>query len=247
MQIFIQCLQLLIICLIFRRYCKNAVTLTHNCSILIIVTNSTSRQMKKIVLTAAFLFCLVSVQAQPDWSGRIYMVGRIYPGFYVTNANDTVFGYFEHGTQAGNQKKCSFYTNEMDKKPAKEFRPEDIKSYKVADKLYRSINFSGGLTAKPLRFNLVTKDGGITEYVFYSEDGAATAEPVFHKAHDPENNKPVQISYFGLGYAKKLSAYLADYPELANKVSGKEKGYGVLNLLAIIDEYNVWYAAKKKK
>jgi hypothetical protein len=201
--------------------------------------------MKKVLISLSFCFMTTFISAQ-DWSGKVYQTGKIYPGFYVLNNNDTVQGYFLHGTQAGNQKKCFFYTNEMDKKPTSNFTPEEIKSYKVADKLYRSINFSGGLMAKPLRFNLVTKDGGITEYVFYSEDGASTPEPVFHKPNDPANNKPLQMSYFGLGFAKKLSEYVSDYPALAAKVSGKEKGYGMLNLLAIIDEYNVWYAGKKK-
>jgi hypothetical protein len=202
--------------------------------------------MKKIVM----IFSLVSIVAithAQDWTGQIYKVGKIYPGFYVTNSNDTVSGYFMHGNQAGNQKKCAFYTNEMDKKPTNEFKPDEIKSYKVADKLYRSINFSGGLTSKPLRFNLVTKDGAITEYVFYSEDGSYTPEPVFHKPHDANNNKPLQMGYFALGFAKKLGEYVSDYPELAAKVTGKEKGYGMLNLLAIIAEYNEWYAKKGKK
>lgn len=203
--------------------------------------------MKRILLCTLVLLTMKAAQAQPDWSGKVYMVGNIYPGFYVTNSNDTVYGYFEHGTQVSGQKKCKYYVNEMDRKPTKEFGPEDIKGYKVGDKLYRSINFSGGLNNKALRFNLVSKDGAITEFTFYSEDGNATAEPVYHKPHDPENNKPVQISYFGLGFAKKVSAYVADYPELAAKVSNKEKGYGMLNLLAIFDEYNAWYAAKKAK
>ncbi|MBL7748856.1 MAG: hypothetical protein JNM19_15570 [Chitinophagaceae bacterium] len=206
--------------------------------------------MKRSFLIVAMALCLSAVNAQPnegpDWSGKVYVIGKIYPGFYVTNANDTVYGYFQHGTQAGNQKKCSFYTNEMDRKPTSEFKPDDLKSYKVGDKLYRSINFSGGLNNKALRFNLVTKDGGITEYVFYSEDGSATPEPVFHKPHDPNNNKPLQMGYFALGFAKKVAEYVSDYPALAAKVSGKEKGYGMLNLLAIFDEYNAWYAAKKK-
>jgi hypothetical protein len=195
-----------------------------------------------IFLTGAFS----SLHAQ-DWTGRVYQVGKIYPGFYVTNSNDTIQGYFLHGNQAANQKKCVFYTNEMDRKSTSEFKPDEIKSYKVADKLYRSINFSGGLTSKPLRFNLITKDGAITEYVFYSEDGSFTPEPVFHKPHDAANNKPLQMGYFALGFAKKLGEYVADYPELAAKVTGKEKGYGMLNLLAIIAEYNEWYANKNKK
>lgn len=203
--------------------------------------------MKKQLFTLLFCFAAATAMAQPDWSGNVYVIGKIYPGFYVTNNNDTVAGYFEHGSPTGNQKKCRYYVNEMDKKPTKEFGPDDIKSYKVADKLYRSINYSGGLLNKPLRFNLVTKDGAITEFTFYSEDGAAKPEGVYHKPNDPNNNKPQPISYFALGFAKKVSEYVSDYPELAAKVSGKEKGYGMLNLLAIFDEYNTWYANKKNK
>lgn len=203
--------------------------------------------MKQLFFVSLLFFSFIRVNAQPDWSGKVYIIGKIYPGYYVTNSNDTIQGYFEHGSQVSGQKKCRYYVNEMDKKPTKEFGPDDIKSYKVADKLYRSINYSGGLLNKPLRFNLVTKDGAITEYTFYSEDGAANAEGVYHKANDPNNNKPVPISYFALGFAKKVSEYVADYPQLAAKVSGKEKGYGMLSLLAIFDEYNAWYAAKNNK
>lgn len=197
------------------------------------------------------LMCLVfsvakSQRYEPDWSEKVYRIGKIYPGYYVTNANDTINGYFMHDDRKGNQKKCRFYANETDKKPTSEFKPEDIKSYKVGDKLYRTLNYSGGLLTKPLRFLLVTNDGGITEFVFYSEDAATEAQGVFHKPKDPSHNEPITYSYFGLGFAKKLSDYISDYPALSQKVANKEKGYGLLNLLAIIDEYNVWFAAKKK-
>jgi hypothetical protein len=201
--------------------------------------------MRKII-TLALCCAIITCANGQDWSGKVYVVGKLYPGYYVTNSNDTIEGYFVHGNQNGNQKKCYYYKNETDRKPTSEFSPSDIKSYKVADKLYRSINYSGGLLNKPLRFILVTKDGGITEMIFYSEDGATTAETVFHKAHDPANNQPVTIPYFGLSFAKKLSQYLADYPELSKKVADKEKGYGMLKLLDIIAEYNAWYDAKGK-
>ena len=197
------------------------------------------------------VLCLTLVVAKaqpkdPDWSETVYKIGKIYPGFYVTNTNDTIHGYFLHADKKGNQKKCRFYTNEMDKKPTAEFKPEDIKSYKVADKLYRTLNYSGGLLNKPLRFLLVTNDGGITEFVFYSEDAAVQAQGVFHKPKDPSHSDPITVSYFGLSFAKKLSDYISDYPVLAQKVANKEKGYGLLNLMAIIAQYNEWFATKRK-
>lgn len=209
------------------------------------------KAMKKSAVAALLCLIIAGAKAQvnpiePDWSGNVYKPGGIYPGFYVSNANDTVYGYFMHDDKKSNQKKCRFYVNELDRKPTSEFKPEDIKSYKVGDKLYRTLNYSGGLLNKPLRFLLVTRDGGITEFVFYSEDGEKTPEAVFHKPKDPAHSDPITMSYFGLSFAKKLSDYISDYPALAGKVSGKEKGYGLLNLYAIIDEYNQWFATKKK-
>lgn len=204
------------------------------------------KSMKKWILGLIFTSAIIPAKAQ-DWSGQIYQTGKIYPGYYVTLSNDTIQGYFQHGTQTSNQKKCLFYTNEMDRKPASEFKPDEIKSYKVADKLYRSINYSGGLMAKPLRFNLVTKDGAITQYIFYAEDGSGSSEGILHKPHDAANSKPVPLSSFALGFAKKMGEYVSDCPELAAKVTGKEKGYGVLALLAIVDEYNECYLKKIKK
>jgi hypothetical protein len=198
--------------------------------------------------TAILLLLCISTaaSAQPDWSGKVYTINKIYPGFYVTNTNDTINGYFVHGHQTANQKKCIFYKNETDAKATSEFKPDDIKSYKVGDKLYRSIPYSGGLLAKPLRFNLVNKDGAITEYVFYHEDGSGGSDVVFHKPHDAANSKPQSLPDFGLGFAKKVSNYVADYPELSKKVADKEKGYGMLKILEIFAEYNAWYAAKTK-
>lgn len=197
--------------------------------------------MRFYMLFGAVLLVSSKCAAQ-DWSGEVYHIGQKYPGYYISNEGDTTFGYFLHGNQVFNQKNCHYYVNETDRKPSSKFKQDDIREYKVADKVYRSIHFSGGLLAKPLRFNLLVNDGGIAEYVFYDEDGSGNSQTVFHKAHDPNNDKPVTIDYFGLGFAKKVSAYVADFEELANKVKNKEKGYRMLKILDIFAEYNEWYA-----
>lgn len=199
--------------------------------------------MKKMLLLIITCLSLSALKAQ-DWT--IYKKGTIYPGFYVTNSNDTVYGYFQHDDKKGQQKKIKFYKNEMDRKPTEEFKPEDIKGYKIADKLYRTLNYSGGLFNKPLRFLLVTKDGALTTFVFYSEDAEMNEGMVFHKPNDPQHNDPITPAYFGLQFAKKMADYISDYPALSKKVADKEKGYGLLNIEAIIHEYNEWYATKAK-
>ncbi|CAN5734209.1 hypothetical protein BH11BAC7_BH11BAC7_26190 [soil metagenome] len=205
--------------------------------------------MKKITAIAALLIIAMTSSAQ-DWSGKIYKFGTIYPGYYVGEKGDTVRGYFMHNNQVQNQSKCEYYKNETDRKPTQVFGPEDISSYMVADKLYRSIHYSGGLLAKPLKFNLVTKDGGITTFLFYNEmyereaDGSIKNTVVYFKANDAANPKPLSMQDFGIGFAKKMAAYVADDTALSTKVADKEKGYGMLQIDKIIEEYNAWYKTK---
>lgn len=203
--------------------------------------------MKKLISIALAMFSVYSLYAQ-DWSGAVYKIGKKYPGYYVTNAGDTVNGYIMHGTKMQNQLRCDFYKIETDPEPDEKFFPENISSYKVGDKLYRSIHYSGGLLKKPLRFVLVVKDGGISQFTFYSEDPTTPNEEktVFYKANDPENPDPMELQDFGIGFAKKMSAFVADYEELSKKVADKEKGYGMLQIDAIVDEYNTWYKNNKK-
>jgi hypothetical protein len=61
---------------------------------------------------------------------------------------------------------------------------------------------------------------------------------IFHK----EGETPFETSSMLLGFAKKGSELVKEYPELAKKIANKEKGYGVTKLEEIVAEYNDWYA-----
>ena len=207
--------------------------------------------MKKITAIAALLIITLTSNAQ-DWSGKVYKIGTIYPGYYVELTGDTVRGYFMHGNRVVNQLTCEYYKNETDRNSTENFKPAQISSYMVGDKLYRSIHYTGGLLTKPMMFNLVTKDGGggISTFIFYDvtyatePNGEIKSTMVFHKPNDKENEKPMTLQDFGLGFAKKMAAYVADDAELSTKVADKEKGYGMLQIEKIIEEYNAWYKTK---
>jgi len=212
-------------------------------------------------LTLVFLFvALAALSFGQDWSGKTYKYHEIYPGYIIQENGDTLKGYVEHNDRIQNQNTCIFYSD-ASKKDKKKFKADDIKGYGVADKEYRSVNFSGGLIKKPVRFLLIEKAGRLTEFFWYSRDEGfivqvrkgnetdaeydervSKSEIVWHK----EGEDPVQYTALVLGFAKRMSKLLADHPELSKKIADKEKGYGLLNMPAIASEYNSWWVANKK-
>ncbi len=200
--------------------------------------------MKKITAIAALLLVAMTAGAQ-DWSGKIYKIGEIYPGYYVSLTGDTVRGYFMMNGQEKNQTKCEYYKKETDHKPTTSFSPEDINAYMVGDKMYRPIHYSGGLMAKPLRFNLIIKDGAITQFKWYELPTSYPYYPlvekeVFVNYHDKANPKTLGHDEMVMSFAKKFSAFIDDDKELSEKVANKEKKYSAFQMYDIIDEYNVW-------
>ncbi len=227
--------------------------------------------MKKIIFSVVGIILSTTTFSQnnsskADWSPEIYRVGTIYPGYIIKLDGDTIHGFIKADTRcssggigSSNQNSAQFFTNKTDKKPAAKYKPTDIKGYKIADKIYESINYSGGLFKKP-NFNLVVEDGAIRMYEWYatvenyhsiskqsgeswSEFDARRFETKVIVAKVP--TEPIELSMLGLSFAKKMPDLIADHTELAQKVSAKEKGYTFLRMYEVIREYNEWSANQK--
>jgi hypothetical protein len=203
------------------------------------------------------------VNSQVDWAPDVYQVGKKYPGYIIKLDGDTVSGYLEAlqrtatgGIGSSNQTRAFFYLNESDRKPVEKYKPDEIKGYLIADRLYESINYSGGLFNKP-NFNLVIKDGAIRQYEWYStNDGFMTMQKQSGESWQEFNDRryatkliiaktpedPIEYSLLGLSFAKKMPPLVSDHKEMAEKISNKEKGYTWLNFFEVIDEYNAWAA-----
>lgn len=91
----------------------------------------------------------------------------------------------------------------------------------------------------------VLEAGPITlyDYNFYDMGATPAVDEVKTYIQLP-NKEIVDISGMLLGFAKKMSAYVKDFPELAAKITNKEKGYGFTNINSIVREYNEWYLKK---
>lgn len=207
----------------------------------------------KSIVFSAFMLTTFFMMAQ-DWSSDVYKYGELYPG-YIVDANGTkTEGFIRYDDRYSMQNDILFYTDKNDKKSKVKYKTDDLTSYKVADKLYECIHYSGGLLKKPIRGNLVVTEGCITEYRWYDRDEnwatmrkttGETDEAFLDRKYPPttvfvkDGDEDAQtIAKMGLGFAKDMSEWISDQPELAEKVANKEKGYGALNMFAVIEEYN---------
>ena len=189
------------------------------------------------------IVCLLSLPLlSQDWSGNLYKMYEIHPGYIIGLKNDTTHGFIMLNNRVENQKSVAFYTDGTESKTRKVYNPNQLKGYLVGDKAYRSINYSGGLSSKKQEFVLEVKPGRLAQMVYYLSNSDAESEQqmVWYR----EGEDPLQHKELVLGFAKKMSRLVSDYPELAKKIEDKEEGYRIGKVFKIVDEYNQWWASK---
>lgn len=207
----------------------------------------------RTLLATGLLAAVSSLQAQ-DWSSDVYRSGELYPGYVIDASGTKTEGYIKYQNRYTMQNEVLFYADKDNKKSKVKYKTKDLSEYKVADKLYRCIHYSGGLMAKPVRANLVVKDGCITEYVWYNradnyaimQKGANETEEEFMARKYPSvmvfkkkgDDDVRSLDQFALKFASKMSDYVSDNAELSKKIADKETGYRMLSIQPIIAEYN---------
>lgn len=206
--------------------------------------------MKKL-LTILLSFTLVTGFAQ---KGRYNAadIDKDFPGFMVTEKHDTVKGTFriylpemmQIGCQMKDSKGESLYGNTWN----------NVICYEIENgtKWYSTKFTKLKAPADPKRtgggaetFVIVVEKGPITLFDYFFVDPSATPEKREQKSYMqlPEG-EVVDVSSMLLGFAKKMPGYVKDFPELADKITKKEKGYGAMGINAIVREYNEWYLQK---
>lgn len=186
-----------------------------------------------------------------DWSSDTYKYRELYPG-YIVKDDQKIEGFIQYTNREALQTDVIFFTDKNDKKSKTKYKSKDLTEYKMADKVYHVIHYSGGLLSKPLEGNLLIAEGCIKKYIYYKRDSEVTSKNpgetqeeymsrlytstiLYMKDGDEE---PQSTTKLGLKFAKEASVWLADQPELAEKIANKEKGYKFLNMDAVVEEYN---------
>lgn len=215
-----------------------------------------------------FLIALVSTSIAQNWDEPTYIEGEKYKGFIILNDGDTLYGLLKaqypsdlntqnHVTiMVSNQTSCIFYDEK--EKTSKRYKAKELKGYMIAERYYTSLDYNDNLMAKSKTFALLLKQGGISEYVYYSSKPDLLHKKTSNESYTDYYNKiyskktvyhrdgvkPIDNQSIALGFKKKMSAFVEDNQKLASKIANKEKGYKMFNLQKIINEYNDWHLTK---
>jgi hypothetical protein len=217
-----------------------------------------------LIIPALLMVCFPLFAQESEEPVKLW---TIYPGYVITKSNDTIRGYLLLKNKISNQGKVFFFDSPDAKEPSKKYKPKDIKAYKVANRFYESVKYSPEYTTMRYCFLLRTLDGKVKFYKSYFDDkqrikidendiwnskidlsfSEDELKEVWLGTRDGE--EPENFNSFGylLKFSKNMSKYLADCPEIANKIANKEPGYEYGNLEKIISEYNKLSSLKADK
>jgi len=194
----------------------------------------------------------------------------IYPGYVVTRDDDTIHGYLMLKNLIANQDKVLFYNDpEGIKSEVIKYKPKKLKAYKVGPRYYESFKFRPGKSsyatndANAYHFVIRTVDGPISLYKWFYETTAESENRVQMDTEHLEktkidlsfseenlhsimlgklpNGEFVNFDKMLIGFKKKMSKLVSDYPQLAKKIASKQEGYRWSDIETIVREYNKWY------
>lgn len=184
--------------------------------------------IKKIIL--AFITVLpVIVLAQ----NNNYRLFDYYEGYIVKGDGEKVLGYIQYLDESDRYEKVIFRKDMQSKK--EKYKVKDLTGYKVADTEYKSLEYEDVLF-KGRNFLIVLDKGCINTYQmrkYDSEDRSWSTIMVVET-----KDRAVNYQKFGLNFSKSFSEFIQADDELAAKVRSGQKGYGLLNMEKIIEEYN---------
>lgn len=204
--------------------------------------------MKKLLIIS-LSFLMLSTFAQTS-RFNTNDLGRNFKGFRVDDKHDTIHGSFlqylqfimQTGCQMNDGKGKDLYGNTWDNTIYYEME-NGLKWYSTRYTTLTPPSDRKRIGAECFLHCL--EAGPITLYDYNFYDAGATPEVNEVKTYfQLPTGEVVDISALLLGFPKKMSSYVKDYPELSAKIANKEKGYGFTNINAIVKEYNTWYLSK---
>ncbi len=184
------------------------------------------------------IFAMVMFCTSLELSAQDYRVGSIYEGYITKKDGSKVDGFIRYGTLEQNRGVCEFYTDKSNRKTRKKYKTKDIAGYKVGSEEYISVTYRSLL--KQRLFAKVESKGQIMVLSVAEPSQDNPNQFAYVMALKKGDEDAIGTARF-IRFAKQMSEYISDYEELSKKVKNKEKGYRLLSMMDIIEQYNKWY------
>ena len=207
-----------------------------------------------ITFLAFLITQLVAAQHSHLWTTEEFEKNRQYEGYVVDLEGDTIFGFIQFEDRVSIQEEVHFFLEMSDKQTDTNYRPTDLLWYHFLDKTYQCINYSGGLSTKLIKGNLLIESNCISKYVWFNDaenrasirkeanetmiDYLDRLYPSTEVYYNVKQRKAITLDYFLLSYEKRMSSFIRENAEIATKVKTRERGYGSTDILEIFQEYN---------
>lgn len=184
--------------------------------------------------TVLLLSLLVLISTDSIAQENNYLENTFYEGQITHSDGTTETGFVEYSNRSDRYEKVNF-RQESDGK-SKRYKLKDLKGYTINDDLrfvaieYEDVMFKGR------GFLALQEEGCIS--IYYKEvydDEKYTWDKVIVMV---KGDEAINYQKFAFNFSKSFSEFISDDSELAAKVSEKEKGYGMLKMFDIVEEYN---------
>jgi hypothetical protein len=180
----------------------------------------------------------------------------IYPGYVITNSDDTLRGYIQYESVSANQLEVTYYSSMNLEETHHTYKPGDIKGYKLLSYTFVSVPFSGKYCSRKKTFMHRAIDGPITLFKWYYIEKQQYFEDNDIYEYNPDasyelayqvqlfaqkfGENPVNLNStkFEMRFRIAMSKYVLECLELAKKIGNKEKRYTHDYIEKIIREYN---------
>lgn len=160
-----------------------------------------------------------------------YKLSNYYEGYIIKKDGSRERGYILYDDESKRYEQVIFKKELKGKR--EKYKPKDIAGYKVADQLYHAVQFKD-IPFKNTKFLALEKDGCLRMYSYrILADGSWSSSMILEN-----DEQAVNVQTFILSFANKMAEMVKDDAALAEKIRNKEKGYSLLAIEAIVDEYN---------
>lgn len=185
---------------------------------------------------------ILALGATLAWAQPDYQVGKMYEGYILLSDNSRQEGFVVFEDPVNRSKRVVFYKNANDRRSKKIYKVKQLNGYGVGSMQFKTLTYRNIL--KTTAFAELTQGGQISVYNVCSAYDATKGEYQCDMILQKGDEDPVVSSKF-LRFAENMSEYVSDYEELATKIKNKEKGYRLLGMMGIIEEYNKWYESQQ--